>query len=469
MKKQLLFSLTSLFSVLMVAQVSFAPKVTINDNTGAQPYAIDSGFINGDAFADIVIGTATGNTIEWYVNNQDGTFTLQPLITNTLSFITGVELIDLNGDGFLDITANGFVSGNVVWFQNDGDGNFGSQQTIVSGINGAADFVFADVNNDSEIDIVVAAYSSNTVSWYEGDGFGNFGTGNLIDNAITAPGSMSMSDVDGDSDLDLVVATASTTVGTNLVQLYYNDLIPLGTNTFTKETNPVTTNKQYFFNVLFEDVDGDSNFDILAADLSTTAGNGNFYWYEFDGVNYTETQFTTSIGNPASVRMFDLDNDGLKDIILSSGSAGAGNDIVWYKSLGSGSFAAEEVIDATQSQAYVFSVADFDNDGDLDIASCAYNQTQNDLNYFENELITLSVNAVEGSKITVFPNPTNGIIYLKGVENTAQTITIYNQFGQQVYKGAPNESEGIDVTNYASGIYFIQLLEDNLTFKFLKV
>lgn len=466
MKQKLHSLIAILLPVIVAAQTTFMPKVFINANTGASPYAIDSGFINGDAFADIVIGTANGNTIEWYLNNGDGTFTLQTLITNNLNFITGVELIDLNGDGFLDIAANGFLSNNVVWFENDGNGNFGSQQTLVSGVSGAADFLFADVNNDGMPDLVVSAYFGNSVSWYQGDGTGNFGTGNLIDGSITAPASMSMNDIDGDGDLDLVVATASTPQGNNSVQVYRNDLFPGGTNTFTKETNPVTTNKQYFFNVLFEDVDGDNNFDILATDLSTTAGTGNFYWYEFDGTDYIETQFTTSIGNPASVRMFDLDNDGLRDIVLSSGTSGAGNDIVWFKNLGSGNFAPEEVIDATQSQAYVITIADFDNDGDLDIASGAFNQ--NDLNYFENELFTLSVSAVENSSISVFPNPTNDIIYLKGIENTSQTISIYNQLGQIVFNGVLIESEGINVKNYASGTYFIQLLEDNLTIKFLK-
>lgn len=466
MKQKLHCLIAILLPVMVAAQTTFAPKVIINANTGAAPYAIDSGFINGDAFVDIVIGTANGNTIEWYLNNGDGTFTMQPSITNSLSFITGVELIDLNGDGFLDIVANGFSSNNVVWFENDGNGNFGSQQTLVSGVSGAADFLFADVDNDGITDLVVSAYFGNSVSWYAGDGTGNFGAGNLIDSSIIAPASMSMSDIDGDGDLDLVVATASTPQGNNIVQVYRNDLFPGGTNTFTKETNPVTTNKQYFFNVMFDDVDGDNNFDILATDLSTTAGTGDFYWYEFDGTDYIETQFATSIGNPASVRMFDLDNDGLRDIVLSSGASGAGNDIVWFKNLGSGSFADEAVIDATQSQAYVFTVADFDNDGDLDIASAAFNQ--NDLNYFENELITLSVNAIENSKISVFPNPSNDIIYLKGIENNSQPIAIFNQFGQKVFQGIQNKNEGINVKNYASGLYYLQLLENNATIKFLK-
>lgn len=465
MKKQLLFTLTLCVPFWFTAQVSFAPKVTINGTTGAQPYAVDSGNIDNDGFIDIILGTGVGNTLEWYKNNGDGTFSIQPFITNTLSFITGVKLVDVNGDGFLDVVANGFVNNRIAWYANDGNGNFGAEQLITSTLSGAADFSFADVNNDGNDDLIAAAYNANSVFWYEGDGAGNFGTANLIDNTLTNPASMSVSDIDGDGDLDLVVATASFSVGTNLIQLYRNDLIPLGINTFTKETNPVTTNKQYFFNVLFEDVDGDSNFDILATDLATSPGAGRFYWYEFDGTNYVETEITTSIGNPASVRMFDLDDDGLKDIVLSSGTVGAGNDLVWFKNLGGGTFAPEELIDATQSQAYVFTVSDFDNDGDLDIASAAYNQ--NDLNYFENELIVLSVIDENRENVVIYPNPVVDYLFINGFSGSIN-YQIYSQLGQIVAEGNLENSNKINLSNLTSGIYFVQLSESINPFKIFK-
>lgn len=466
MKQKLPFLIAILLPVFVAAQTTFLPKATINANTGAQPYALDSEDIDGDGFIDLILGTAGGNTLEWYKNNGDGTFVQQTSITNTLQFITSVELLDLNGDGILDLAANGFSNNTIAWFQGDENGNFGSQQTISSTIPGATDFVFADVDNNGNLDMMAAAYNGNSVLLFEGDGTGNFNAPIVIDNTINSPGSMSMNDIDNDGDLDLVVSTASFTPGANNIQIYFNDIIPNGTTTFTKEANPVTSNKLNFFNCNFEDVDNDGNFDILATELGATLGSGAFYWYEFNGSGYTETPIATSIGNPASVKMIDLDNDGQKDIVLSSGSSGVGTDLVWYKNLGSGNFSSENIIDATQSQAYVFTVADFDNDGDLDIISGAFNQ--NDLNYFENELFTLSVNTVENSNISLYPNPTYNLLYLKGIENTSHAIIIYNQFGQKIFQGIQNENEGIDVKNYASGIYFLQLIEQNITIKFLK-
>jgi hypothetical protein len=163
--------------------------------------------------------------------------------------------------------------------------------------------------------------------------------------------------------------------------------------------------------------------------------------------------------------MFDLDNDGLRDIILSSGSSGAGNDLVWFKNQGGGAFATEEVIDATQSQAYVFTVADFDNDGDLDIASAAYNQ--NDLNYFENELIVLSVIDENRENIVVYPNPVVDYLFINGLSGS-ENYKIYSQLGQIITQGNFENSNQIDLSKLASGIYFVQLSENTPPFKILK-
>ena len=78
MKTTLLtFLFTAFIGVNGFAQTPFGPEQTINADTGANPYSIDSGDLNGDTFIDIVIGTDVGNTVEWYTNNGSGTFTKQ--------------------------------------------------------------------------------------------------------------------------------------------------------------------------------------------------------------------------------------------------------------------------------------------------------------------------------------------------------------------------------------------------------
>ena len=377
-----LLSLFTIFSAcaLLNSQTNFGPKVTIDANTGNAPYAIATGLIDDDAFLDIMVGTLLDNTIIWYKNNGDATFTKQSNTANTIADIGALKLVDLNNDNFLDLLVTAYTSDFVAWYANDGNGNFGVEQ-IIATINGASGLFVGDIDGDLTPDIAVTSYLDAEVVWFANNGAGNFGLANTIDNTLSFPGSVSMKDIDNDGDLDALVANAAYD-GNDVIKIFTNDLVPGGTVSFADDMPTIATGKTGIFNATFEDLDGDANLDILATEVSCGGCVvGNLYWYEDNGTSFTETVFTTSIINPSVAQHRDLDNDGLKDIVLSSGTTGAGNDLVWYKNNG-GTYGSEQVIDATSSQAYVYSLADYDADGDLDIASCAYNQDA--LNYFEN-------------------------------------------------------------------------------------
>ncbi|WP_051229615.1 T9SS type A sorting domain-containing protein [Psychroserpens burtonensis] len=377
--------LLSLFTIisacaLMNAQTTFEPKVTIDSDTGDNPYTMATGLIDDDAFLDIIVGTDVDNTLIWYKNNGDETFTKQTNTPNTMAGVGGLKLVDLNNDTFVDILITAYSSDFVAWYANDGLGNFGTEQ-IIATVLGASGLFVGDIDGDTTPDVAVTSYDNNEVVWFANNGSGVFGTANLIDNTLSSPGAVNMKDIDGDGDLDALVATAVYD-GNDVVKIFTNNFVPSGTVSFADDMPTVATGKTGIFNATFEDLDGDADLDILVTEISCGGCVvGNLYWYEDNGSGFTETTFTTSIINPSVAQHQDLDNDGLKDIILSSGSSGAGNDIVWFKNNG-GTYGSEQIIDATSSQAFVYNVADYDVDGDLDIVSCAYNQDQ--LNYFEN-------------------------------------------------------------------------------------
>ncbi|MCB0399810.1 MAG: T9SS type A sorting domain-containing protein [Winogradskyella sp.] len=466
MKKTLL----TIFSFLMLAysanaQTVWAAKSTINANTGTSPYSIASDFIDGDALPDIIIGTYNGNTIEWYKNNGDNTFTFQTLVTNTLNGIGALKLVDLNGDTYLDVLAAAYGNDKVVWFSNDGSGNFSSENVISSTVNGASGVALGDINGDTIVDFAITAYDADEVVWFSNDGSGNF-TLELekIDDTLNAPGVVHLSDIDSDGDLDALVATA--VYGGDVIEIFRNDLVPGGTVAFTKDATSVTTGKVGIFNAEFMDLDGDTNLDILATEVSYGGGpTGNLYWYEDNGAGYTETIFTTSIVNPSVAQFSDVDADGLKDIVLSSGSSGAGNDLVWFKNNGGGSFGAETVIDNTQSQAFVYTIDDFDNDGDNDIASCAFNQ--NDLNYFENQLESLGIPNFTNNSLKIFPNPTKDNLHFEGLEDGTVNISISDVLGKTVLEKSQNSNSAFDVSGLANGIYTITI-NGKFASKFIK-
>ena len=473
--KRILLTFLSVFSLTLFvnAQTTFLDKVTIDADTGNNPYTIASGFIDGDSNVDILVGTDVDHELIRYIGNGDGTFTKLGGITNTLINITGLKLVDLNSDGDLDILAAGFgdydfnnygVGSKVVWFENDGSGNFGTEQLIYDALNGMSGLFVGTIDSGSTADIAITSYAGSQVFWFSNNGSGGFTGPNSIDTTLSFPGSVNMKDIDNDGDLDALVSTGAA-AGADVVEIFRNDLVPGGSVAWTKDATSVSTGKNYIFNATFEDLDGDANLDILFTELNTTPGSGNFYWVEEDGAGgYTETAFTTAVENPSVAQVKDLDDDGLDDIILSNGNSGAGVDVVWFKNNGGGVYAAEQIIDDTQSQVFVYAVVDFDNDLDLDIATCSFNQDQ--LNYFENEKYTLSISSFNDQKISFYPNPTKNV--LNFTSNTLDTfkVSVFDILGKKVIEKNIKNSNSLDVSKLAAGLYVLNI--NTISYKFIK-
>ncbi|MDG5491878.1 T9SS type A sorting domain-containing protein [Psychroserpens sp. SPM9] len=450
----------------MLAQTTFnkSQSIALPLPGGNAPYNIASGLINNDAFPDIVISTTIGNTVYWLENDGTGHFTLQTTPIGILNNAGGVAIADLNNDGYNDVVSTSSADGKLVWFANDGLGNFGAEQIISSTINGPGQVYVRTIDNDTTPDVAVAAYNGNEVIWFANNGSGTFGPKNIIDNTIPNPGAFAMKDIDFDGDIDSVIANAVGfgTPNDCRIEVFYND----GDGNFTADTNIVSLNtKDYIFSVMAEDVDNDSSLDILVTDLT-----GNASWFKRTQIapgtaTYTETVISTSIANPACLDLRDLDNDNLRDFVLTSATSGSGNDIVWFKSDGVGGFGPEQVIDATQSQAYTITFADFENDGDLDMSTIAYNDDR--VNMFENETIVLSVSDVELSNLTVFPNPSEDILHFKGLSEAVH-ISIIDNLGKIVKTQTIQLQESLDISDLEQGMYLLKINDSDIRLKFIK-
>jgi hypothetical protein len=329
--------------------------------------------------------------------------------------------------------------------------------------------VVKDIDGGGTLDIAVSDYYAHQLVWVSNSGSDPHfnGTKNTIASSFTNVAAFDLGDIDGDGDIDAVISNAignSASPNDSKIEVYYNN----GSEVFTADTNPVANNtKDYVWSVLIADVDNDTDLDILTTDLY-----GNLSWYnrtgEIDGpATYNETPFTTTIANPAIVAFEDLDNDTLDDFVLSSATSGAGNDIVWFKNNGAGGFNSEVVIDATQSQAYTFTFADFENDGDLDIASVAYNDDH--VNIFNNQKIVLSVEDNKTNPFNIYPNPASTKLYLSVTPAENQEISVYNLLGKKIMdsKDFSNISP-LDVSKLQSGIYILKFKEFKQTYKFIK-
>ena len=248
------------------------------------------------------------------------------LTTGTNTDPTAVASGDLNGDNIPDLVVANNATGNVSIFlgQAGNLGTFGAATNVDVGINATASarrpasVVIGDVIGDSNPDIVVAVAGDDRVTVLPGDGTGVFssvGATNLVTG--NEPRSVTLGDADNDTDLDIIVADFNSPgAAPGTVTVWLNDN---GADTFTQATNsPFAANGRPFA-VKFADADDDGIPDIVVTNFNSTtvsilagSNDGNF-----------AAPATVTVGNaPHGVAIGDANADGHPDLaVANSGDA----------------------------------------------------------------------------------------------------------------------------------------------------
>lgn len=249
-----------------------------------------------------------------------------------------------------------------------------------------------DVDNDGDMDIISADQTDQELFWYENTGNGVFSNELLIDNGVGEIVDIYANDIDGDNDLDIF-----TTAFDSDQILWFENLG--GGNFSSKNTIP---NGLYAYgpaSIRVADIDGDGLKDVIVASADL---NDKIIWYKNDGNNnftYTASQVVASgsvISETYSIEVFDVDNDGDIDIV----SASYGDDqIAWHENQGNGSFSTLSIISSNADGARRVFVKDIDGDGDKDIVSAsilddkiAWYKNQGGGNFSGENIIATNVN-----------------------------------------------------------------------------
>jgi hypothetical protein len=276
---------------------------------------------------------------------------------------------DYNNDEYPDLyVVNNYDEQINYLFRNDGDGSFSQIYTgeVVTDGGGSYGCAWGDYNNDGYVDLFVCNYGSHN-GLYTNNGDETFAK--VTAGAIVSNGGNSTcadwGDYDNDGYLDLYV--------TNRDQpnfLYHNN----GDETFTKITGQIIVSEsKNSGSGAWGDYDGDGNLDMFVANsgpdynsLFHNNGDGTFSKIE-------EEPFISDSQNFDLVCWGDIDNDGDLDLFTAPGMLPYNFDLYLYKNNGDATFS--KITDLPQSginSAGGASMADFDNDGDLDIFIMAY-------------------------------------------------------------------------------------------------
>lgn len=464
MKSQLLkcaalFVFTFTFGLsISIGQTTFGSQDIITSSAiGANSvYACD---IDGDGDFDVLSSSQADNKIAWYENTDgNGTFGEPRIISDIAIGATSAYACDIDGDGDIDVlSSSGSDNDKIVWYENtDGEGTFGPMQIISTLLNYAWSVYAYDIDDDGDNDVLSTSFNDGKIAWYENtDGAGLFGEQQVI-GYVSSPTSVYACDINNDGIKD-VLACAH---GSDEIVWYPY----IGDGTFD-EKQVITTLAGHARSVYASDIDGDGDNDVLSACWD----DGKVAWYEnLDDGTFGDEQIiiTDPVGGKLSVYACDLDNDGDKDVISASYHD---DKIAWYENTdGEGAFGEEQIITIMAGYAYSVYACDIDGDGDNDVLSASYGD--NKIAWYHNHLIT-GIETLMGNRISIYPNPTDGVVNLEFTNKDIWQITISDMTGKIIFeKSETQQNQKIDLSGFDSGIYIIsiQTLNGTLVSKIIK-
>jgi hypothetical protein len=266
-----------------------------------------------------------------------------------------ITAADFDGDGDRDLAVANYASNDVTILRNDGSGNFKetSQSPLLAGFRPYA-ITSADLDGDADNDLAVVNTSSGNVTILRNGG-GKFKQPDTSPEAVgSIPTAIAAADFDGDIDRDLAVANQ----GSDNVTILRNNL---GLDFTVASTVQAGDGPSA---IAAADLDGDGDADLAVANwfaptLTILLNSG--------GTFVQPPTSPEAIGNGAyGIAAADLDGDGDIDLAVANGLSH--NVTILRNDLGGNFTQPSSSPIAVGTTPTSVTAADFDGDGDNDLA-----------------------------------------------------------------------------------------------------
>lgn len=311
----------------------------------------------------------------------------------------------------------------------------------------------ADYDNDKDDDILVQGaidsdndgYADKSVLYVYRNDNGSFV--NIEDNDLygTHLGAVMFIDIDNDMDMDIISTGQS-----------YDDITKHYLNIYENIDGDFSLKEELkggiYSSIDVGDIDNDGDLDFIIAGIAIVPdGTEEFFRiYKNDGGSFSLVPNTISTVQHASVKLADIDNDADLDIVLMGTTNDASENIIQTYINTDAAFALKQDFERGLYDGYL-DIADYDNDGDLDMAA-------------------LGLDPDYVSKTFIFKN--EGGVYTKtdslyGLNSSSATNAIawgdYNNDGQVDLIGAGADEDYNDTTMlYKNTNGNMELVEEGL-------
>ena len=443
-----------------VNAIDFSPKRNFTIGTTASYAGIAD--LDADGKPDLIFTNVGGTTISVLRNTSTTGSIGSSSFSAVQNFIVGtnpqsVAIADIDGDGKLDLAIANANTANVSILRNTstiGTISFSTKQDYASGTSPYS-LTMGDFDGDGKPDLAVAVQIGSTISLFR-----NISTiGNIVFAAKqnfasgSFPQAISSGDLDGDGKLDLATANY---IGNNVSVL--RNISTIGAINFSAKQDFATGINPY--SMAIGDLDGDGKPELAIANISSNTVSILRNMSTIGIIAYLAKQDITSVAQPISATIGDVDGDGLQDLTITSNSSAAISIFRNISTVGAITFAASQ--DLTNFVGgYFVAIGDLDADGKPDLVVA--NSSVFTASIFRNADIPIPpptiisftpLSAKPGDIVTITgtnfnSTPTNNIVYFGATKAIVNVATV-NSLTVVVPKSATYGS--ITALNIVSGL-----------------
>ncbi len=320
------------------------------DYTGfSNPIWSDSGDLNNDGNADLVVSSTVNSNIGVFFGNGDGSLNPVPTVLATAQAPNNLRVVDLTNDGIDDIVVLAADSNGINVRISDGTGGFSPYSFVVAGARPVA-LDTGDFDGDGFVDVATANFNGGSVSIMKGDGTGSFFEVNEF-TATSRVVSLRVGDFNKDGHDDLVTGDSVA----DALSIWFGN----GNNTFSGRTDYATS--AYPYKIEVADFNEDNISDIAVANFD---GDNVNYLQGLPGGSFNGAVVLPGVFDGATeLRTGDVDSDGHLDLVVNSHYGNSSNFLIGD---GNGAFTLSSTQLTTGTFARGGNLADFNNDGKLD-------------------------------------------------------------------------------------------------------
>ncbi len=328
---------------------------------------------NEDGKVDVIVGTkqATRGQISVLLNQGAGTFGTSTSYPLAMPYGGSYEphvlaVADVNGDGHIDIGAAQAIDNITHVLLGSGNGQLNTDLTYP--FTGSFSVAFSDLQGDGRVDMLLL--NNRGVSAYLNSGTSApFETRAPIgfDAMLSSGTGARLLELDGDAKLDLV-GMGNPAYPTSSVMIR----LATGAGTFGATA---TIAASYAHRAMLADIDNNGRLDLV---MSGNAMPGDVVQALLNrGDGSLAAVPPTVLGDSGfEIDIADLDQDGIRDILVADGYASVANatTVRYHRGFGNGNFGPGTVL-WTGNGFYGFAVADLNEDGKRDLVIDSYNNT----------------------------------------------------------------------------------------------